>query len=106
MQPAIIQKNPTIWGPDCEEFDPDRWDSLVDGTEAADPWAFAAFSHGVRICIGRVFSMLEFKLILAEVVPRFRFVDVDGRAAREIKLVNPSPMLRPDGGLRVKVERL
>ncbi len=106
MQPAIIQKNPTIWGEDCDEFRPDRWDNLKEGTEAADPWAFAAFSHGPRICIGRAFSMLEFKIILIELVSKFRFEAVDPRMAHEIKLVNPSPMLRPDGGLRVRVERL
>lgn len=103
MQPAIIQKNPTIWGSDCDEFRPDRWNALEG--EAADPWAFAAFSHGPRICIGRAFSMLEFKIILIQLVSRFRFEDVDNRKAGEIKLVNPSPMLRPDGGIRVKVER-
>lgn len=108
MQPAIIQKNPTIWGADCDEFRPDRWDEIEPGSEAAHPWAFAAFSHGPRICIGRAFSMLEFKILLIEVVSRFRFCRVEGdeRMAHEIKLVNPSPMLRPDGGLRVRVEKL
>jgi len=108
IQPAIIQKNPTIWGADCDEFRPDRWDSLVPGSEAADPWAFAAFSHGPRVCIGRAFAMLEYKILLIELVSRFRFnrVDGDDRMAHEIKLVNPSPMLRADGGLRVMVERL
>ncbi|KAK0726090.1 cytochrome p450 monooxygenase [Lasiosphaeris hirsuta] len=107
MQPAIIHKNPTIWGADCDEFRPDRWDSLTPGSEAADPWAFAAFSHGPRICIGRAFSMLEFKVLLIELVSRFRFDGLgrNGRMAHEIKLVNPSPMLRPDGGLKVRVER-
>ncbi|KAK0618896.1 cytochrome P450 3A5 [Immersiella caudata] len=104
MQPAIIHKNPTIWGDDCDEFRPDRWEEMG---EEDDAWKFAAFSHGPRICIGRTFSMLEFKVLMVEIVRGWRFARVEGdeRGAGEIKLVNPSPMLRPDGGLRVRVER-
>ncbi|KAK3312699.1 cytochrome P450 [Apodospora peruviana] len=105
MQPAIIQRNPTIWGPDCDEFNPDRWDKLDESPAASDPWAFAAFSHGPRICIGKALSMLEFKIILIELVSKFEFVDVEGRKSSEIKLINPSPMLRPDGGITVRVRR-
>lgn len=103
MQPAIIQHNPTIWGSDCDEFKPDRWDRLEG--EAADPWAFSAFSHGPRICIGRTLSMLEFKIILIELVSTFDFEGISNTKASEMKLINPSPMLRPDGGIRVRVKR-
>ncbi|KAK3339643.1 cytochrome P450 [Lasiosphaeria hispida] len=103
MQPAIIQHNPTIWSPDCDEFKPDRWDHLEG--EAADPWAFSAFSHGPRVCIGQALSMLEFKIILIELVSTFDFEGIDDTRANEIKLINPSPMLRPDGGIRVRVKR-
>ena len=112
MQPAVVQRNPTIWGANCDEFRPDRWDALEGGETGAmmDPWVFAAFSHGPRMCIGRAFSMLEFKIVFIELVARFRFdfavAEGDGRRAGEIKLVNPSPMLRPDGGLRVRVGHL
>ena len=104
MQPAVIQHNPTIWGPDCDEFKPDRWDHLEG--EASDPWAFAAFSHGPRVCIGKAMSILEFKIILIELVSRFEFESLDDRKASEMRLVNPSPMLRPDRGLKVRVRRL
>ncbi|GAB1316901.1 Cytochrome P450 monooxygenase FUM15 [Madurella fahalii] len=103
MQPAIIQHNPTIWGADCDEFKPDRWNRLKG--EAADPWAFAAFSHGPRVCIGKTLSMLEFKIILVELVSTFEFEAIDNIKASEIKLINPSPMLRPDGGITVRVKR-
>jgi cytochrome P450 len=71
IQPAVVQHNPTIWGPDCDEFRPDRWDRLKG--EAADPWAFATFSLGPRVCIGKAMTMLEFKIILVELVCRFDF---------------------------------
>ncbi|KAK4209399.1 cytochrome P450 4F5 [Rhypophila decipiens] len=105
MQPAIVQKNPTIWGEDADEFRPDRWDALEQ--QATDSWAFTAFGHGPRGCIGKAFSMLEFKILLIELVSRFRFARVEGdnRLVSEIEVVNPSPMLRPLGGLRMRVER-
>jgi cytochrome P450 len=42
--------NPSIWGEDVDEFDPDRWDSL--SVDAASPYAIAAFSGGPRVCVG------------------------------------------------------
>lgn len=100
MMPAAVQHNPSIWGPDADAFDPNRWENL--SGEAADMYAFAAFSQGPRICIGRVFTMIEFKAIMIELVSKFRFETV-GRGG--IELINPSVLLRPRGGLEVKVVR-
>ncbi|KAK0619145.1 cytochrome P450 [Immersiella caudata] len=104
MQPAILQRNPTIWGPDCNEFKPDRWDRLEG--QATDPWAFAAFSSGPRVCIGKAMTMLEFKIILMELVEGFDMEAVGAvKNMSEIKLINPSPLLRPEGGIKVRVRR-
>ncbi|OLN87193.1 Cytochrome P450 709B2 [Colletotrichum chlorophyti] len=102
MMPVMITRNPRIWGEDVDEFNPDRWDHLTG--EATDPHAFAAFLMGPRGCIGRVFAVLEMKMILVELLSRFRFeAAVD---AKDITYVNPSPAIRPKGGLKVKVHRL
>ncbi|KAL1853938.1 hypothetical protein VTK73DRAFT_8869 [Phialemonium thermophilum] len=100
MLPAAVHRNPSIWGPDADEFDPDRWDKL--SAETTDIYAFAAFSHGPRICSGRAFTMLEFKAIMVELVSKFRFERID---KSDIQLINPSVLLRPRGGLRMKVVR-
>jgi len=102
IQPAVFQHNPTIWGPDCDEFRPERFNHLEG--QAADPYAYTAFSQGARICIGKAMTMLEFKIILIELVSRFEFEAVD--KVGEMKLVNPSTLLRPEGGIRVRVRRL
>jgi cytochrome P450 len=65
-------------------------------------YAFAAFSQGPRICIGRAFTVIEFKAIMIELVSKFRFEKV---GEGEIELINPSVLLRPRGGLKVKVVR-
>lgn len=99
VMPQAIQLNPRVWGDDVDSFDPDRWTRGV-----VDAHAFAAFLHGPRQCIGRVFSMLEFKIILIEAVNRFAFdgLETDDR----VVLINPSPLLRPKGGMKVRVSRL
>ncbi|KAK0641982.1 cytochrome P450 [Cercophora newfieldiana] len=104
MQPAIIHRNPTIWGADCDEFKPDRWDKLEG--EAADAWAFMAFSQGPRVCIGKAMFMLEFKIILMELVSNFDFEALGTAKMEDIKLINPSALLRPEGGLRVRARRV
>lgn len=100
MFPAAIQHNPSIWGSEADVFDPDRWDNL--SGEAADIYAFAAFSQGPRICIGRVFAMTQFKAIMIEVVSKFRFEKIGDEKP---EVINPSVLLRPRGGLKVKVVR-
>ncbi|KAK5661047.1 hypothetical protein OQA88_12426 [Cercophora sp. LCS_1] len=62
--PVVFHRNPAIWGDDCDQFDPDRWDRL-DG-EAAHPSAFMTFSQGTRTCIGKVVAVMQFKLIMVE----------------------------------------
>lgn len=100
MYPAVIHQNPTIWGDDCGEFNPDRWDRLEG--QAADPHAFAAFMQGPRMCIGKVMTVIEFKAIIIEMLSKFDFEAV---STGKLELVNPSPLLRPKGGLKVKVKR-
>jgi cytochrome P450 len=99
---AVIQHNPAIWGDDCDDFDPDRWDHLEG--EAADPHSFAAFSMGPRMCIGRVMTIIEFKVILIELLAKFEFEAVG--LGGEPELMNPSPLLRPKDGMKVRLKRL
>jgi cytochrome P450 len=98
VMPAIIHLNPHIWGDDADQFKPSRWTQ-----GPIDPYAFAAFSQGPRQCLGKVWSALEFKIILIEVLSKFRFTAIE---TENVLLLNPSPLLRPKDGMKVKVERL
>jgi cytochrome P450 len=51
------------------------------------------------MCIGQEFVRKEFKYLLVAMVSRFRFGKLEGQT---ISLANPSVVLRPTGGLRVR----
>ncbi|KAK5072908.1 hypothetical protein LTR64_000682 [Lithohypha guttulata] len=73
--PWAINRDKTLWGPDADTFDPDRW---LEGSNAAHGGAqshndFLTFFTGPRSCIGREFARLEMKCLLATFVMRFKF---------------------------------
>ncbi|TFY66527.1 hypothetical protein EVG20_g4563 [Dentipellis fragilis] len=48
--PLLMQRNPTLWGPDAERFDPERWlDPQRLARYTANPLMFQPFSAGPRI---------------------------------------------------------
>lgn len=71
-------RNPALWGPDSEEWKPERWlnplpQPLID---AQIPGVFShlmTFIGGGRACIGFKFSQLEMKVVLAVLLEKFEF---------------------------------
>jgi benzoate 4-monooxygenase len=62
-----IHHSKEIWGPDADEFRPERW-------EAATPRqknAFIPFSYGPRACVGRNVAEMEMKMIAATWARRY-----------------------------------
>jgi cytochrome P450 len=94
-----LAMNPSIWGEDVDEFDPDRWYSL--SADAASPYAITAFSGGPRVCVGRSFAYREMKTVLVEFLSKFVFETV----GRSPKMLNPTLMPKSIEGLKVKVRR-
>ncbi|KAI7147047.1 Benzoate [Hortaea werneckii] len=58
-----------IWGPDADEYRPERWEKLTDTQKQA----FIPFSYGPRICVGRNVAEMELALIVATVFRRYEF---------------------------------
>ncbi|KAK8052512.1 cytochrome P450 3A5 [Apiospora rasikravindrae] len=98
---AMPLTNPLIWGADADEIKPERW--LPSNLTAAQksPYAFTAFSSGPRICIGKKLAYLEMKVVLVELMRRYRFVEV----VKQPRLQSPSFLLHAHG-LEVLVERI
>ncbi|MGY4102026.1 cytochrome P450 [Nocardia sp. R16R-3T] len=68
-------RDKSTWGPDAEEFDPDRWlpERQRDlGQQDYKP-VYKPFGTGTRACIGRQFAYHEIMLALAHVLHAFDF---------------------------------
>ena len=92
------QRDPA-WGPDAEEFNPDRF--APDANRGRAPELFKPFGTGIRSCIGRQFALHEMALALATLVQRF---DIEPEPDYELA-VEETLTLRPKN-LRLKFSRV
>ena len=68
--PWLVHRDPTIWQNPLE-FNPDRFnESLV---RDLHPCAFAPFGLGARKCIGYRLASLEMKIVVSDLILRYRF---------------------------------
>lgn len=93
-----IHHSHDIWGPDADEFVPERWDKsrLTERQKNA----FIPFSTGPRACVGRNVAEMELTLIVATVFRRYEF---ELRQKEEMK--TREGFLRKPMGLRVGMRR-
>ncbi|PWY70505.1 cytochrome P450 family protein [Aspergillus heteromorphus CBS 117.55] len=66
--PWAIHRVPEIWGPDFEEFRPERW---LDENASNLKRFFFAFGGGSRTCIGRNISWLEMSKLVPTILMRY-----------------------------------
>eukprot|EP00249_Psilotum_nudum_P029744 c4102_g2_i1 orf=874-2526(+) len=66
-----------IWGPDADDFKPERW--LKDGVfQPQSPFKFTAFQAGPRMCLGKDSSYLQMKMTTVLLLKFFEFQLVEG----------------------------
>ncbi|OWZ17404.1 hypothetical protein PHMEG_0008650 [Phytophthora megakarya] len=95
-----MARMPQVWGPDAEEFKPERWiDPATGKLLAVSAYKFASFNAGPRMCLGMNLAMLEMKLVAAGILTKFH-----------IEVLNPDEVtydlsltLPVKGALNVKV---
>ncbi|TPX63342.1 hypothetical protein SpCBS45565_g06691 [Spizellomyces sp. 'palustris'] len=63
-----MQTDPRYWGPDAEEFRPERWEEARDETSDA---AYIPFGTGPMMCVGWKMAVLEVKIILIRILQEF-----------------------------------
>ena len=64
---AAIHRDPNIWGPDANEFRPERW-----GDDKLRPtWEYLPFGGGPRICPAQSLSLYWVTYTIARMVMRF-----------------------------------
>ena len=94
----MLHRDPGVWGPDAEEFKPERFSP--GGFDELPPNAWKPFGNGARACIGRAFAVQEAKLVLALMLQRFEFEFADDQYELKVK---ETLTLKPDG-LSIKVK--
>lgn len=98
--PYLMQRNKALWGPDAEEFKPDRWfDPDLQQKVSADPFIFVPFATGPRNvslpllvarvnvnpneiivqCIGQNYALNEVTLFMVRLLQRFDEFVIDER---------------------------
>ena len=102
LAPCIVNKSTALWGPDAEDFNPERWLD-VGKSNAEGPrniYAFSTFSHGPRNCPGQKLARQELACGLVALIGRFR-IDMENK--NEKVKVKGWVAARPADGLRVKL---
>ncbi|XP_069363020.1 cytochrome P450 4V2-like isoform X2 [Maniola hyperantus] len=95
-----VHRHP-MWGPDVEEFKPERW--LDSETLPKCPTAFAGFGMGRRSCIGKTYAMMSLKITLAQALAHvFRRYRVSGNHL--LMTTKMDVLLKPVSGHHVTIE--
>ncbi|KAL6707423.1 hypothetical protein ACN47E_004202 [Coniothyrium glycines] len=68
----IMHRRTDLWGPDAEDFKPERWDARKSG------WEYLPFNGGPRICIGQQFALTEAGYVLVRLAQRFETIESVG----------------------------
>ncbi|KAG7662654.1 DIT2 [[Candida] subhashii] len=95
-----------IWGPDADEFKPERWGSTIDEinlnySKAKRSARLPAFHGRKRACLGEKFALFEVKEFILNIIKTYK-VSLDETWNEKVTPAGPiSPM-----GLRVKFEKL
>ncbi|KAJ4317246.1 hypothetical protein N0V84_007465 [Fusarium piperis] len=90
-----VHHSAEIWGPDVEEFKPERWESITEKQKIA----FIPFSHGPRSCVGRNLAEMQMRLIAATWVKRYNIF------LRQEKMETREGFLRKPLGVEIGVSR-
>ncbi|XP_006644395.1 cytochrome P450 72A11-like [Oryza brachyantha] len=99
-----IHHDRDVWGPDADEFRPERFAEGIakasrGGREAL---AFFPFGGGPRTCIGQNFALLEAKMGLSVILQRFSF----DLSPSYTHAPFPVGLLQPEHGAQVRLTRL
>lgn len=72
VNPAMCHFDKTVFGPDADEFKPERWLESAEKSFAMDK-AILGFGGGTRTCIGKNLALAEIHKTVPEILRHFTF---------------------------------
>lgn len=94
----MLHRDPTVWGPDAERFNPDNFSPAAEAQRPPNAWK--PFGNGKRACIGRQFALQEATLVLGMLLHRFKLID---HTRYQLK-IKETLTIKPEG-FKLKVQR-
>ncbi|CAL1701116.1 unnamed protein product [Somion occarium] len=74
----MMHRRTDYWGPDAEEFDPDRFlDERLHKYLTPNPFIFLPFNAGPRICLGQQFAYNEMSFFMVRLLQNFSNITFD-----------------------------
>lgn len=85
-----IHRQPELWGPDAEEFRPDRWEN-----HSSHGWEYLPFNGGPRICLGQQFALTEASFTVMRIAQKYE----------RLELLDPTAPLVHDVSLTSMIDK-
>ena len=76
----VNSRKRNIYGPDADEFRPERWET---GELAGIGWAYFPFNGGPRQCLGEDFAMMEVSYTVVRLLQNFHVISLPKGAPAE-----------------------
>jgi cytochrome P450 len=90
----------SIWGPNADDFEPDRW--LAPDGQSLDQY-MCAFSKGARGCLAQNLAIAEMYITIAMLFRQFDFT-LDKRSLKAIKGLDRFTIALPEPGVLLRVK--
>ena len=82
VSPALTHHLPDLYA-DPQRFHPARWETL-----SPPPGAYLPFGAGAHGCIGAALAMMELRIVLAMLLPRYRLtLAANARIDRQVSII-------------------
>ncbi|EMD30996.1 hypothetical protein CERSUDRAFT_120204 [Gelatoporia subvermispora B] len=100
----VIHKRKDLWGPDADEFDPDRFlDERLHKYLTPNPFIFLPFNAGPRICLGQQFAYNEISYLIVRLLQAFD--DIEFASDAQPAAARPPASWASKGG-RIGIEMI
>lgn len=103
----MMHRRKEYWGPDAEEFDPDRFiDYRLQKYLIPNPFIFLPFNAGPRICLGQQFAYNETSFFLIRLLQHFSLMSLDPQSQPPDSRPPPEWRVEANKGTRKGIEEI